>query len=70
MYSYTQKISYTLGKRLSDGKFLSGKGRLTLLRVDALQAFFGKAIRDNKGNAEAMRRAIHAVLDHYSSTTG
>lgn len=39
-----------LGKKLADGKALSGKRRLTLARIDAIQNFCGKAIRKNKGN--------------------
>ena len=56
------------GNKLSDGKPISGKGRLTLARVDTFQAFYGKAIRENKGDAKAMSKATTAILDHYSST--
>lgn len=60
--------SFCLGKKLDDGKGLGGKGRLTLTRIDTLQNFYGKAIRDNKGDAKAMSKATHAILKHYSST--
>ena len=53
---------------MEDGKGLSGKGRLTLARIDAIQNFYGRAIRDNKNNPEAMSRETWAIIDHYSST--
>ena len=56
------------GKKLSDGKGLSGKGRLTCKRIDAMQNFYGRAIRDNEGDAKAMAQATRAILKHYSST--
>ena len=38
------------GKKLSDGKGLGGKGgSLTITRVDSIQNFYGKSIRENKG---------------------
>jgi hypothetical protein len=38
------------GKKLADGKGLGGKGGgLTLTRVDSIQSFYGKSIRENKG---------------------
>ena len=51
-----------------DGKGLSGKGRLTHKRIDAMQNFYGRAIRDNKGDAKSMAQATKAILKHYSST--
>ena len=56
------------GKKLEDGKGIGGKGRLTAVRIGALQIFYGKAIRDNEGNATAMSKATHAILKHCSST--
>ena len=38
-----------IGRKLSDGKPLGGRGRLTLSKCDAMQNFYGRAIRDNKG---------------------
>jgi hypothetical protein len=35
------------GKKLSDGKGVSGNGRLTDKQIDSLQFYYGKAIRDN-----------------------
>ena len=56
------------GKKLKDGKGISGKGRLTLARVDAMQNFYGRTIRDNKGNASKMSKETWAILSHYAST--
>lgn len=56
------------GKKLADSKDLAGAGRLTLARVDTMQNFYGRAIRDNKGNAKEMSKATKAILQHYSST--
>ena len=56
------------GKKLEDGKGISGKGRLTIARIDAIQNFYGRTIRNNKGNAERMSQETWAILKHYSST--
>ena len=56
------------GKKLEDGKGLSSKGRLTIARIDAIQNFYGRTIRDNKNNPEKMSKEIWAILYHYSST--
>ena len=50
------------GKKLTDGKLLSGKDRLTIIGIDAIQNVYGRAIRDNK------LEEIWAILDYYSST--
>ena len=51
------------------GKGLGGKGRLTIAAIDTLQNFYGLAIRNNKGNSEAMSNATMAILDHYKEDT-
>ena len=33
-----------------------------------MQSFYGKALRDNKGNAKEMAKATRAILKHYAST--
>ena len=33
-----------------------------------MQNFYGRAIRDNKGDAKSMAQATKAILQHYSST--
>ena len=61
-------IRVNKGKKLSDGKGLGGKGGgLTITRIDAIQNFYGKSIRENKGDAAVMSKAAWAILDHYSS---
>ena len=55
-------------KKLADGKLLSGKVHLRVIRIHAIQNFFGRAIRDNKGNPTKMLEEIWAILHHYSST--
>jgi hypothetical protein len=42
-------------------------GRLTETRINAFQNFYGSAIRNNKGDLEAMTAATMAILSHYSS---
>ena len=45
-------------KILSDGKKISDKGRLTDKAINTLQNYFGMAIRQNKGNLYAMKKAV------------
>jgi hypothetical protein len=52
------------GKRLSDGKYISGMGRLTDKAINTLQNYFGMAVRQNKGCQYAMKKAIMATLYH------
>ena len=56
------------GKKLTDGKLLSGKDRLKIIRIDTIQNFYGRAIRNNKGNPQKMLEEIWAILHQYSST--
>ena len=53
-----------LVRKLADGKGLSGKGRLTLVTIDAIQNCFGKAIRKNKVNPQNMAKKIWVILDN------
>ena len=55
------------GQVLSDGKGLSGKGRLTDKRIDQLQTYYGWAIRENN-HLQDMARAIWGGLMHRCST--
>lgn len=61
-------INLLTGQKLSDGKGISGKRRLTSTRIDTMQNFYGMALRKNKGNAKEMAQATRAILKHYSST--
>jgi hypothetical protein len=40
------------GKKLSDGESIGGKGRLTDKIINRMQNFYGRAIREKKGNQE------------------
>ena len=46
------------GKKLADGKQLTGKGRLTNKLINSFQVFYGMAIRKNKGDALAMQKKM------------
>ena len=59
-----REICLILGKKVSDGKSIGVKGRLTNTRIDTFQNFYGLAIKKNKGNPEAMSSTTMAILDH------
>ncbi len=61
-------ILFYLGKKLADGKGLSGAGRLTTARIDSIQNFYGLCIRQNKGDSKAMAKGTKAIMYHYVST--
>ena len=54
------------GKKLADGKGVSGKGRLTDKAVTTLQNYYGMAIRQSMGDLQGMRKAVGAVPYHCS----
>ena len=56
------------GRKLHDGKTLFGKGRLTKVRIDSWQNYYGRAIRNNKGDLEGMQNATWAILYHNASS--
>ena len=60
--------SFNPGKKLDDGKLISGTGRLTHNHIDKSQNFYGKAIHDNKDDAVAMSKANQAIWELYSTT--
>lgn len=51
-------------KKLSDGKGISGKGRLTDKAINTLQNYVGMAIRQNSGKLLEMRNSVIATLLH------
>jgi hypothetical protein len=59
---------FSKGKKLADGKGLSGAGRLTIARIDSIQSFYGLSIRQNKGDSKAMAKATKAIMYHYASS--
>ncbi|GFY15364.1 uncharacterized protein TNCV_1571751 [Trichonephila clavipes] len=67
MGSRLRKLKALWGKKkLSDGKTIGGKGRLT--DVSKLTTFYGNAIRANSHNVNEIRQAVWAVWAHTSST--
>lgn len=58
------------GIKLSDGKVLGGKGRLTDVEIDNLQRYYrpSLAIRKNTTDVETMHNAVWATYYHRLST--
>ncbi|GFV16163.1 uncharacterized protein TNCV_3379271 [Trichonephila clavipes] len=61
-------LKMSKGIKLSDGKNISGRGRLTLKGVDSIQHYYGLAIRKNLSSVEDMKRAIWAIYFHKLNT--
>ncbi|GFX81668.1 transposable element Tc3 transposase [Trichonephila clavipes] len=61
-------LKMSKGIKLSDGKTISGRGRLTLKEVDSIQHYYGLAIHKNLSSVEDMKRAIWAIYFHKLST--
>ncbi|GFW61963.1 uncharacterized protein TNCV_4669881 [Trichonephila clavipes] len=55
-------------KKLSDGKTIGGKGRLTDSLIDKLAHYYDNAIRCNSTSVKEMRKAIWAIWGHSCST--
>ncbi|GFV02246.1 uncharacterized protein TNCV_3455691 [Trichonephila clavipes] len=56
------------GQKLSDGKPLCGRNRLTEAEIDRLQAYYGLAIRRNLSSVKDMQQAIWEIFLHMLST--
>ena len=56
------------GVKLSDGKGLAGRGRLTDGKIDVLQNYYGLSVRENLDDVSKMAKAINASLYHVAST--
>ncbi|GFW35138.1 uncharacterized protein TNCV_5067031 [Trichonephila clavipes] len=56
------------GQKLSDGKPLCGRNRLTEAEIGRLQAYYGVAIRRNLSSVKDMQQAIWAIFLHKLST--
>ena len=56
------------GKKLSDGKPIGGKNRLTDAVINTLTVYYGNAIRSNCNSVDDMRAAIWAIWHHKKST--
>ena len=61
-----RKLKSTFRGRLSDGKTLGGRGRLTERLINTLQNAMGMAIRQNVGNLYGVKKSVGALLFHYS----
>ncbi|GFX53081.1 uncharacterized protein TNCV_1655401 [Trichonephila clavipes] len=57
-----------MSSKLSDGKSIGGKGRLTDRMIDLITTYYGNAIRQNKTCLSDMRKAVWAVYFHISSS--
>ena len=57
------------GTKLSDGKGIAGKGRLTDKIINTIQNYYGLAIRQNVGNLYGMKKAVGAILYHLSENS-
>ncbi|GFW10819.1 uncharacterized protein TNCV_4919381 [Trichonephila clavipes] len=55
-------------KKLSEGKSISGKNRLTDKFIDTITTYYGNAIRQNNSSVSDMRQAIWANYCNYRST--
>ena len=49
-------------------KPIGGKGKLTDEKVVKIQNYYGRAIKDNAGDTELMKKRIFAILFHMTST--
>ena len=61
------KVQYR-GQKLADGKTIGGSGQLTDKVINSLQNYYGDAIRRNKGDLQAMMKAVQATLLHSNSS--
>ena len=52
------------GLKLSDGKTVGGKGRLTDKAIDKIQNFYGQCIRNYVGDLEGMKDGVWAIFGH------
>lgn len=69
MGSRLKKLKMQMQKtKLSDGKTIGGKGRLTDSLILKLSSHYGNAIRGNSKSVSEMRRAIWAVWSHTASS--
>ncbi|GFV29736.1 uncharacterized protein TNCV_1925611 [Trichonephila clavipes] len=69
MDSRLRKLKALWGeKKLSDGKTIGGKGRLTDAIISKLTTFYGNEIQTNSHNVNEKRRAVWAVWAHTFNT--
>ena len=61
------KMQYK-GQKLADGKTIGGAGWLTDKAINSLQNYYGDTIRRNRGDFQAMMKAVQATLLHSNSS--
>ena len=69
-------VSKRMGKALRDlialsksqKESISGKGKLTQEKVNKIQNYYGRAIKDNVGDIPLLKKRIFAILLHLSSS--
>lgn len=54
--------------KLSDGKTIGGRGRLTDALINKIQVYYGQAIRNNTDDLDRMKRAIWSIYFHLWSS--
>ena len=47
---------------------ISGKGKLTAIKITKIQNYYGRAIKDHCNDIELMKKRIYAILFHMSSS--
>ncbi|GFX18290.1 uncharacterized protein TNCV_4305911 [Trichonephila clavipes] len=55
-------------RKLSDGKGISGRGRITDNEISKLQQYYGLSIRRNMNSVSDMFKAVWAIYFHKLST--
>ena len=63
-----RKKKYLKGKKLANGKTISGHNHLTDNLIDTFQLCYGEALHQNKGDLPGMEKAVKAIWNHYAST--
>ena len=61
----TSSLNKRLGQTcLEDGKTIGGSGSLTNTTIDNLQIYYGKAIRGNSHDLQAMKNVVMVIWHH------
>lgn len=64
-----RNLKKKVGKsKLSDGKTMGGKGRLTNAGINEIQKYYGLAIRRNTESLKEMKQAVWAEYFHLASS--
>ena len=63
-----RKKKYLKGKKLANGKTISGHNHLTDNLIDTFQLCYGEALHQNKGDLPGMEKAVKGIWNHYAST--